>query len=499
MTQSRRKTFFSARLLLTMFVALNLMAYSQNGQAEGLFRVGERLTYTVSLEKFPNVAYAEMYVASSGKIGTTDVVEIRTRARTLDFASAAFYSLDRSRTVFASPISGLPLYIRHADLSTGLPKESFADFSLTPTPNFDLATLIYAVRRGPGNGSIMLQEGDRTYAVSYQQTGVETLTTDAGTFETSLITVQSEYFTEIGLRDLRINVSSDDARIPVLFRSKTEKGQLRMTIASISNDAPVVQATATPVPAATPRPVATPKPSPTPRPYVPNMPLATDLAFVLGETLEFKISTNGMEVGTLVLRAEERNQFEGADSLLITARLANLIGANPAFGNGGEAFARVDPETLASQRIDVKFSGGLASANHTAVFDQGTSTVNFGSATRIEVPVGTHSLLSLVYALRSFNLKPSRDLSNPVNDTRVAVFWIDRTSIFTLRPSLVEVITLAGEKISGQQISVTTGIQSIDQLSPKIWLGTDERRLPLRMTIGTYQLDLVSSKVSPPQ
>lgn len=485
--------------MVAAIVALNSLAFSQNGPAEGLFRIGERLTYTVSLEKFANVAFAEMYVVSSGMIGTADAVEIRTRGRTLDFASAAFYSLDRSRTVFASTISGLPLFIRHTDHSTGLPKESTSDFLLTPTPNFDLATLIYAIRRGPGTGTTRLQEGDRTYTVSYQQTGVETVTTDAGTFETSLITVQSEYFTEMGLRDVRINLSSDNARIPVLFRSKTEKGQLRMAIAGISNDAPVVQASTPVVPTATPRRVPTPKPSPTPRPYVPNLPLASDLAFVLGETLEFKITSAGMDLGTLVMRAEERNQFEGADSLLISARLANLVGTNPTLGNGGEIVARVDPETLASQRIEVKFSGTLASANHTAVFDQRTSTVNFGSGAPIDAPVGTHSLLSLVYALRSFNLKPSRDLTNPVNDTRVAVFWIDRTSIFTLRPSSVEVITLAGEKVSGQQISVTTGIQSIDQLAPKLWLGTDERRLPLRFTIGTYQLELVSSEVSPPQ
>ncbi len=88
--------------------------------------------------------------------------------------------------------------------------------------------------------------------------------------------------------------------------------------------------------------------------------------------------------------------------------------------------------------------------------------MNYNNAKGVEVPVGTHSLLSLAYAIRSFNLKPSKDASNPVNDTRVAVFLDTKAYVFTLRPSNADIINLQGEKVSAQLISISTGNPAID-------------------------------------
>ena len=106
---------------------------------------------------------------------------------------------------------------------------------------------------------------------------------------------------------------------------------------------------------------------------------------------------------------------------------------------------------------------------------------------------------SLLYAIRSYNLKPSRDASNPVNDTRVAVFFDQQPVIFTLRPSAPEMITVAGEKVSAQLISVSTGNQNpqLDHLQIKLWLGNDDRRLPLRISAGGFQADLVANPNTP--
>jgi hypothetical protein len=89
-------------------------------------------------------------------------------------------------------------------------------------------------------------------------------------------------------------------------------------------------------------------------------------------------------------------------------------------------------------------------------------------------------------------LKPSKDPNNPVNDTRVAVFVDSQPYVFTLRPSNGEIINLKGEKNAAQLITVTTGNPSIDQLGARIWLSLDEKRLPLRLTVGNYQADLIS-------
>ena len=115
----------------------------------------------------------------------------------------------------------------------------------------------------------------------------------------------------------------------------------------------------------------------------------------------------------------------------------------------------------------------------------------FDGKTTIDAPIGTHSFLSLIYAMRSFNLKPSKDPANPVNDTRVAVFWDSRSYVFTLRPSNPEEITINGEKRSAQLITIKTLNKELDALSIKVWLSTDNR-VPLRFSVGTYQADLIS-------
>jgi hypothetical protein len=100
--------------------------------------------------------------------------------------------------------------------------------------------------------------------------------------------------------------------------------------------------------------------------------------------------------------------------------------------------------------------------------------------------------------MRSFNLKPSPIRDNPVNDTRVAVFWESQPYVFTLRPRPMEEITVNGEKRQAQQITINTGNPQLDQLALKVWLSADGARVPLRFSAGPYQAELVSQTISPP-
>nr|MBA2494881.1 DUF3108 domain-containing protein [Acidobacteriota bacterium] len=139
------------------------------------------------------------------------------------------------------------------------------------------------------------------------------------------------------------------------------------------------------------------------------------------------------------------------------------------------------------------------SYNQTVQFDQKAGTATFDGKLHPEIPVGTHSILSLAYAIRSFNLKPSKDPNNPVNDTRVAVFLGSDANVFILRPSTADIINLKGEKVPAQLVSVTTGNPQIDSLNLRVWLSLDEKRVPLRFTLGSYQADLVEEKLIPPK
>ncbi len=462
------------------------------------FRIGERLTYNVTFEKFNNAAYAEIYAVSRGKLGEKDAVELRSKIKTNELVSA-FYLIDESRTTYATIDSGLPLYIRKTSNEGATPKEVISNYLVNSTAYNDLLTVIYQARNAGGAGTFSFQEDEKIYNAVFQNTGTNArLKTDAGEFDTSVSTLQSEYFTEKGITNLRINFSTDAARIPVLIRFKTAKGDFRADLASVQLIEPEISAEPTPTPAQAPRPPATPRPVATPPPYVDNEPLAQELPFKLGETLEYQVSTNGQMLGLVTLQAKERKQFSGQDSLLLTATVVGSEPRQQIFKLNDSIRAHVNPLSIAPQQIELTLSGALAAFNQQITFDQ-RNGIAIGKSNQTEIPVGTHSILSLAYAIRSFNLKPSKDPTNPVNDTRVAVFLDDKAYILILRPSNADLINLQGEKISAQLVAITTGNPLIDQYNLRLWLGNDDKRLPLRLMFGNYQADLISTKQVPPR
>src|SRR4051795_171022 len=110
--------------LIGSFVGLILFALFAIGQDAGKaqvtpagFRLGERLTYSMSFQRYENAGFIETYAVSRGKLGDVDAVELRMRIKTAGLFSAAFYQLDESRTTFASPDSGNPIFIRRQDNS----------------------------------------------------------------------------------------------------------------------------------------------------------------------------------------------------------------------------------------------------------------------------------------------------------------------------------------------------------------------------------------------
>lgn len=488
----------SALVLLKSVAAQAEATVKLPPQAAALFRVGEKLTYDITFGKFENAAYAELYVVSRGKLEGRDAFELRSKIKTNELVSAAYYMVDEARTTFASAETGLPLYVKKTVNAIVLPKETIYNYLNAPAATQDLLTLIYQIRNAGGSGSFLFQEDDKNYNLNLQLSGTEKLKTDAGDFETSVFLVQSQYLTEKGLLEFKVNLSADERRIPVLFRFKTAKGEFRAGLASVQT-IEEKETESLPSPLSVLRPAATPTPVPTPTPYIENEPLLNELPFDLGETLDYQISTNNQTVGSFRLQAKERRQFLGQDSLLLTAVATGAGPGTRVFALNDGIRANVSPDTLAPQQIEIKFTGALSSFNQTTQFDQRTGTATSGGANRLEVPVGTHSLLSLAYAVRSFNLKPSKDPNNPVNDTRVAVFWDKQPYVFTLRPSTADIINLRGERVSAQLIAVNTGNPQLDQLNLRLWLSNDEKRLPLRLAVGSYQADLVSESSVRPQ
>ena len=381
-----------------------------------------------------------------------------------------------------------------------MPSEATNDFLKEPTTNFDLLTLLYRIRQSGGTGSANIFENGKIYTVTFAPKGTELVKTPAGDFDTSIVSVQSEYFKELGFKEVIINLSNDEARIPAVIRLRSKRNELKGVVASIQMllPEPEVVTTPNPTPAPTLPPMPVPAPVRTPEPYVDNEPLAADLSFQLGETLEYRVTATGRPVGTFVMRARERKNISGRDTLVLAATVTNAAPGNPVMQLNDSVTAYVDPESLAPRQIEINLKGALSSLNQTTIFDSRTGSITYKGNSKVDAPVGTHSIVSLIYAMRSFNLRMSKTRDNPVNDTRVAVFWESQPYIFKLRPSSEESIEVNGAKVLAQPVSVTTDNPQLDALTLKIWLSVDGRRVPLRFSVGGYQADLVSAvNISP--
>jgi hypothetical protein len=458
------------------------------------FRIGEKISYNVSFGKFANAAYAETFVASRGKLSGREAVEIRGRVKTLEMVSAAFFLIDEARTVYVAPDTGMPLYLVSKSKDTILPQEKVTNYLTQPSSGYDLLSLIYKARESSGAGTYPLFENDQLSTVTFLPTNAERIKTDVGEFDTVISSVQSPALTAIGITDLRINFTTDEARIPLQIRFRTEKGQFRAIVSAIALPGPQPAADL-PTPTLSPSPIAVPRPTQIPEPYVDNRPLLPELGFQLGEVLEYGITAAGQPLGRITFNVLERKQFQNTDNLLLTATITAVEPGVSTFVLGESARTQVDPETLTPNWAAMNFTSALLGLRQTVTFDSRTGEIKFGGPQGVDAPIGTHNLVSLFYAMRSFNLRPSRNASSPVNDTRVAVFWEDKPYVFMLRPFNPEDITINGERVSAQMISINTLNPALDKLAVKVWLRSADR-VPVRLSAGQFQADLISKRSS---
>jgi hypothetical protein len=435
----------------------------------------------------PNVAYAETEVVSKGKVAGKEAVEIRSKFKSLNFMSLGSLFLDVDRTTYVSLLDGSALVVKDVDATTGVPVAESLNYLEKSPGSFDLAAMLFKIRASGGVGSYSMFENGKVYTVTLQPMGNEVVRSDAGEFPANIIDVKTDFLTENGFLGLKVSLSSEGSNIPVQFRLKRSKNSEYVgTIASIQVAVEPSPTPTAPVVVQTPRP--TPTPTRSPQPYVDDQPL-TGLPFELGEKLEYVVTSSQRPIGTVLLEAKERKLVNKRDSLLLSATVTDAAGSE-IFGIGNSIRAYVDPDTLAPYDFSMGFSGGLSGFNQSAKFDQEGGRVTLVNNQQIDIPIGTHNIISLFYAVRLFNLIPSKDSSNRVNDTRVSVFWQGRPNIFTLRPAVPQMTAFGEQKVLAQEIAVSTGNPQLDSLRIRLWLSNDERRLPLRFVLGGYQFDL---------
>jgi len=463
----------AVKLPLFFILYFALIPIIASGQS-GFFPEGEKLTYRILFDGYENAGYAELHVVGRGKLENKDAVEIRTRLKTTNFVGAALIKANETRIAYADSATGISFFTKVIDDPDGFSRERSVDLR-SGTSVFDLVSLIYALRRQSGIGSVPFFENGTEYVANFKDGKSERVRTGGGDFDTVISAVESPFFKDLGIWEVRINFSKDAKRIPVEVRLRTKMGKMRISLASIQSPMLAVG-----------NKVNVSQPSSAVESVTPLNVISEGVPFSYQETTTLRLSKGDRLIGDMSLRVGTRNNNPGRPSVLLSA----VFNASPAedvpIKSGDNFQTKVDAVTLLPSESVGKMSSSWDFISGNLKYDQENGNFYREGGEGGSMANGTHDLLSLLFAIRAFNLLPSNSASNPVNDTRVSVLVGSRNMIFTIRPNQVEDLAINGKVVKAQMLTIVTGDQLFDQLAPRIWLGTTNERRILKISLGEY-------------
>lgn len=487
------------------------------------YRVGERLTYTVSFSNFPTAAHVQTQVAGRGQFHGREGIELRGHVETIGVVSAALLALNFNQTTFIDPATGLPYRSQQSlnqntsvqdaatDYNAPLVDMASAQGRNVPvwTGTYDFLSALYRLRALPlapgATYTLTVKQGETVYDAQVKVTGRETLKTNVGSANAVVAEVRVRGNKEADEYRVRLYFTDDERHVPVLISAHHHAGEIRIELASAEfvgeTQDPLAAANPTPTPtdpsiplppgqlAGNNPPRTTPPPVPAPRPGAAPVAPTAGLPFKPGEQLNFNffLGLNSQPVGTASFLVRPRARYFNREGLLLTANLQTAGPGATLFHVSDQINSYVDASSVLPFRTELTLAEGKRRARFVISADQQGGSALFEDGTRVEVPFGTHDLLSVFYALRSFDLTPGKrnSVSLLVNKRPRVLF------ITALRTGNVQ---LGGQNIPAVELALTTSDANGDRLSLRLWVSTDKRRLPLRLTavtpLGPVRADL---------
>jgi hypothetical protein len=477
------------------------------------YRVGERLTYTVSFSNFPTAAHVETLVASRGQLQGREGIELRAHVETIGVVSAALLALNVNQTTFVEPLTGLP-YRAQQSIRQGTRVQDVSQDFNTPPGNsaltqgrdvtvaagtYDFLSALYRLRALPlaqgATYAFSVRQGESAYDAEVKVTGRETLKTNVGSSNTIVTEVRVRGNKEADEYRVRLYFIDDERHVPVLISARHRAGEIRIELASAEfvSDAqdPLASATPSPTPtdpgtrlppgqlAGTNPPRTNPTPAVTPTPgTAPAAP--ADLPFKPGEQLNFNffLGPNSQPAGSASFLVRPRARYFNREGLLLTANLQTAGPVQALFPVSDQINSYVDASSVLPFRTELTLAEGKRRARFVVSADQQGGAALFEDGTRVEVPFGTHDLLSVFYALRSFDLSPGKRNS-------VSLLLNKRPRVLFITALRSAPLQLGGQTIPAVELALATSDGAGDRLALRLWVSTDKRRLPLRLTATT--------------
>ena len=486
------------------------------------FRVGEHLSYNVSFAQFVSAAHIELFVAARGTFFSREAIQLRGHVETVGVVNAALFAVNNDYVTYIDPATGLPFRAQQVVREAGRTSEASVDYNQPAGTDaippklrtgdfpgtYDLLSALYRVRAMPlaeGSAySISVRNEGELLEAQVRVTGRETIKTNVGSFSTIVTRVDVK-----GSRDsnIRAYFSDDQWHVPVLLTLKHSAGLIRAELAASELAAPArtVQVTRPVVPPSRILPadptIATESPARSgvqnsERPGGDATETPPDLPFKVGEQLSYQVylGAGAQLVGSITLTVRARGRYFNRDGLFLTATAQTTGAGARVFPVTDQIRSYVEPHTLLPFRSELNLSEGKHRTNLNYNLDQDRGSAIAEGHDRIDIPVGTHDLISLIYAIRTFDLSPPKR-------NAISILATARPRTLYITSLRRETIKVGAQNIPAVLLSLTTDDTQSDKMQLRIWVGDDSRHLPLRITaateFGPARADLTIAPVPP--
>jgi hypothetical protein len=468
--------------------------------SQNIYRIGERLTYNVSFSNFVSAAHVELQVGARGHFFGRDGVQLRAHVETTGVVNAALFAINNDYITYVDPETGLPFHAqqvvreatRTSDTARALNGPETAPHKLRKGESpgiYDIVSAVYRLRTlqlSEGSTYYLSVKGDTDqYQAQIKVSGRETIKTTVGSFNTVVSQIRITNNSRANGYHIRVYVSDDERRLPVLITARVTAGELRAELAGVHFAAPpAVTVPTTPV---TP-PVAGPTP-PIPQPPAESETSNQDLPFKVGEQLNYQIFLADIKApaGNATFQVRSRARHFDRDAFLFTLRAQTTNAAQRLFSANDQMSTYVDPKALLPFRSEINLHEGSRRLNQILTINQDYGTATSEKSERIEIPIGTHDCLSFFYMARTFNITPPRR-------NAVSILINNQPKTLFMTALKRETIQIGSQRIPAIQLSLTTDDAQPDKYLFRVWISDDKRRLPLRLTasspVGPVRADL---------
>jgi hypothetical protein len=507
--------------------------------AAGPYQVGERLTYHVAYASFNTAAHLEIWIAGRGQYLGRDGLELRGHVETTDIVNAALFAINNDYLAYIDPANGLPYYNKFSIHEGGRNAEFAKEYNaavgtdaIPPSVNrgeflgaYDVVSAVYRLRNSAlADGAVYNAtiRGENTeFEVQAKQVGHKLIKSSIGSFNAIMVEISFPHNGELNKYRIKAYFTEDSRHVPLLATARVREAEVRIEIASSEIVPPVKPPTPTGrSPIATTPPSRSTPPNPTTGQTIPGIPgistgpvttnpggnipgipgtiskgdptgaanpsgslavrpFPNELPFTADEILNYTVFLQGatQPVGLVSFHVNGRNFFFGKDAIMVSAKAETANAAQRLFLANEQMTSYLDPVSLLPGRTEAAFQGARSGQSDTVQMDQERGTAG-GKKGQIEIPVGTHDLLSFVYALRAFDLSPGKTTVIPV----LLNGKLHELNISSLQR---ETIQLGNQKIPAFQLSILADGAQPDRFALRLWISDDRRRLPLRLTAKT--------------